>query len=61
MFFSVISFQQIIKTNDDETFTNLCQTKFPFLWSFCGNGEVFCLWGEDCFEIFVGFSFHRHN
>jgi len=53
MFFSIISFQQIIKTNDDDTFTNLCQTKIPFLWSFCGNGEAFCLWGEDCFEIYL--------
>jgi len=61
MFFLVISFQQIIKTNDDETFTNVCQTKILFLWSSFGNGEIFCLWKENCFEIFVGFSLHRHN
>ncbi len=61
LFFSMISFQQIIKTNDDDTFTNLCQTIIPFLWSFFGNGEVICLWKENCFGIFVGFSLHRHN
>ncbi len=43
MFFSMISFQQIIRTSDDETFTNLCQTRIPFLWSSFGNGEKIVL------------------
>jgi hypothetical protein len=39
----VISFQQIIRTNDDdcETFTNLCQIRNPLLWSSFSNGKVF--------------------
>jgi hypothetical protein len=61
MFFSVISFQEIIKINDDETFTNVCQPRISFLWSSFGNGENFCLWKENCFEIFVGFNLLHHN
>ncbi len=61
MFFSMILFQQIIKTNDDETFTNLRQTRIPSLWSFFGNGEILWLWKKNCYEICDGFSFHRHN
>jgi hypothetical protein len=41
----MISFQQIIKINDDETFTKLCQTRIPFLWSYFGNGEIL-VYGE---------------
>jgi hypothetical protein len=35
--------------------------KFLFYGVFVAMERFFCLWGEDCFEIFVGFSFHRHN
>jgi len=40
-----------IDDDNDETLTNLCQIKIPFLWSFSGNGEV--LYREDCRLIFL--------
>jgi hypothetical protein len=47
MFFLVILFQKIIKTNDDETFANLCQTRIHFLWS------SFFVYGEKIVLRFV--------
>jgi hypothetical protein len=42
----MISFQQIIRTNDDEIFTNLCQTRFFFFNGVLLAMERFFVYGE---------------
>jgi len=47
MFFLVILFQQIIRTNDDETFTNLCEMRqFLFYGVLLASWKFFVYGGK---------------